>query len=77
MPILRQAELESKLAEVIARLREALSPIAIYFFGSYAYGNPQSHSDLDLLVIVENSPLTAYQRDAIAILYAKQLARCW
>lgn len=67
MSLLSQDELEAKLAEIVGRLRDALSPVAIYFFGSYAYGTPNRDSDIDLLVIVEDSPLNAYERDAKAI----------
>jgi predicted nucleotidyltransferase len=64
--VLNSVELDAKLAEIIPRLRAALNPVAIYLFGSYAYGRPNRHSDIDLLVIVEDSPLTPYGRDAIA-----------
>lgn len=66
MPVLSPEQLDQKLAEIVRRLREAFSPVAIYFFGSYAYGTPQSHSDIDLLVVVEDSPLDPYERDARA-----------
>ena len=68
MAALTAAELERKLADVVDRLRTALSPTAIYLFGSYAYGQPHPGSDLDLLVVVDASPLTPYQRDAAAYL---------
>jgi predicted nucleotidyltransferase len=64
MPVLSQAELERTLDEIVGRLRAALSPVAIYLFGSCAYGTPHRGSDVDLLVIVEDSPLNAYERDA-------------
>jgi predicted nucleotidyltransferase len=67
MPMLSPEELEQKLDEIVRRLRDALDPVAIYFFGSYAYGTPQSHSDIDLLVVIEDSPLSPYQRDGLAI----------
>lgn len=66
VPILLQNELEGLLREVVARLRDALAPAAIYLYGSYAYGTPQSHSDLDLLVIVGESDCTPFERDAAA-----------
>lgn len=66
MPILSPEELEQKLVEIVERLRDALSPIAIYFFGSYAYGKPEPHSDIDLLVVVEKGDKSPYQRDAQA-----------
>lgn len=66
MPLLTRAEFEAQLGEIVARLRAALSPIAIYLYGSYAYGTPSPHSDIDLLVVVEDSRVGPYERDAVA-----------
>lgn len=66
MPLLPQDKLDEKLGFVVERLKEALAPTAIYFFGSYVYGTPRSDSDLDILVVVERSELTPHQRDALA-----------
>lgn len=66
MPKLTDAQLQQHLNEAVARLRTELSPVAIYFFGSYVYGTPGPDSDLDLLVIIESSPLHPYERDAAA-----------
>jgi len=46
-----KAELD-KYVEFISSLSGVLQ---IYLFGSYAYGEPQTSSDVDLMVIVENS----------------------
>jgi predicted nucleotidyltransferase len=54
------------LAEAVTRLRAALSPVAIYLYGSHAYGTPGPHSDLDLLVVVADNELTVFERDAMA-----------
>ena len=43
------------LDTVPRRLVEALRPQRIYLFGSHAYGAPNPHSDLDLLVVVPES----------------------
>jgi len=64
--VLSPDELDQKLDEIVRRLRETFSPVAIYLFGSYAYGTPHAGSDIDLLVVVEDSPLDAYSRDAAA-----------
>ena len=61
-------DVDAILAEAVKRLRETFSPVAIYLFGSYAYGTPESGSDLDLLVVVEDDPRNAYDRDAAAYL---------
>ena len=64
MPVLQGPEFDEKLAEIVARLRAALSPVAIYLYGSYAYGTPGPGSDVDLLVVVEKSSVDPYTRDA-------------
>ena len=66
MAKLSESELERTLATIVERLRDALAPIAIYLFGSYVYGDPDRDSDIDLLVVVEDSGLSAYERDAAA-----------
>jgi len=48
--------------EVKNRLVKAYDPIAIYLFGSYAWGTPTEDSDLDLLIIVEKSDEKSYRR---------------
>lgn len=66
MPVLSDDELAEKLAAITQRLRDAFEPCDIYVFGSYVHGTPQPHSDIDLVVVVEDSALTPYQRDARA-----------
>lgn len=66
MPLLSPEQLDAKLDEIVRRLRDAFSPVAIYLFGSYVYGTPNRHSDIDLLVVVEDSPHDPYERDAQA-----------
>lgn len=50
------------LEEVKRRLVGAYDPLAIYLFGSYAWGHPTEDSDLDLLVVVEHSEEKTYRR---------------
>ena len=66
MSLLAENQLQQVLDDAVSRLREALSPLAIYLYGSYVYGKPRAHSDLDLLVIVEQSDGTPFERDAAA-----------
>jgi predicted nucleotidyltransferase len=66
MAALDRTQLDAKLCLIADRLRDALSPVAIYLYGSYVYGTPRPHSDIDLVVIVEDTPLDPYERDAIA-----------
>ena len=48
--------------EVRNRLVKTYDPLAIYIFGSYAWGTPNEDSDLDLLVIVEASDEKSFKR---------------
>jgi predicted nucleotidyltransferase len=48
--------------EVVNRLVNEFHPETIYLFGSHAWGNPESGSDLDLLVIVKDSRQKPIQR---------------
>lgn len=50
------------LKEAVNRLVAVYHPIAIYLFGSYAWGSPTEDSDLDLLVIVDKSDESPYER---------------
>jgi predicted nucleotidyltransferase len=42
---------EELLREITRRIVDTFEPEKIILFGSYAYGNPTMHSDVDLLVI--------------------------
>lgn len=53
---------EAIIEEVKKRLIKAYDPIAIYVFGSYAWGTPTEDSDLDLLVVVDKSDKKSYKR---------------
>ena len=46
---------KEKIQEVTKRLVEVYQPIAIYLFGSYAWGEPDEDSDIDLMVVVDNN----------------------
>ena len=42
------------LREIAQKVVQAFRPKNIILFGSYAYGNPTSNSDLDLLIVMES-----------------------
>ena len=44
---------ESLLDEIAKKIVDHFHPVQIILFGSYAYGTPTIHSDLDLLVIMD------------------------
>jgi uncharacterized protein len=45
----------SIIAEITRRLVASLKPEEIILFGSYAWGTPHQHSDLDLCIIVPDN----------------------
>lgn len=54
------------IEEVKSRLVKTYNPIAIYIFGSYAWGHPTEDSDLDLLIVVDESDKKSYKRPIAA-----------
>jgi len=51
MPVSAKAELD----KIVAQLVNSYRPEKIFLFGSYAYGQPDADSDLDLLIIKRTS----------------------
>jgi len=52
---------KDRLAEIVRRLVAALSPRAIYLFGSRLYGAPTADSDIDILVLVSDGAPSAVE----------------
>jgi len=50
------------IEEVKNRLIKVYDPMAIYIFGSYAWGHPDDESDLDLLVVIDESDERSHRR---------------
>jgi predicted nucleotidyltransferase len=48
-------EARKEIANILGKLIAEYAPQRVILFGSYAYGNPQSDSDIDLLIIKETS----------------------
>ncbi len=59
------SQIADRLLPYLQVLEEQFSPVQIVLFGSYAYGEPDKHSDIDLLIVkpLKSSPL----REKIAI----------
>ncbi len=51
---------------VVMPLREVFSPTRIILFGSHAWGNPDSSSDVDICVLVRSSEISPLQRAVAA-----------
>ena len=54
---------EAQIQAVVQRIVDGYQPDRIILFGSYAYGTPTEHSDLDLLIIKRNAERKAIERD--------------
>jgi len=54
------------LNETVQRIVATFDPLVIYLYGSHAYGQPHQDSDIDLLVVVNESPLPPHQRAVAA-----------
>jgi len=54
VPLGLKVSVGESLRPAIQKIVRELDPQKVVLFGSYAYGNPNSHSDVDLLVIMES-----------------------
>jgi len=52
---------EKILSEVKRRLVSQYNPLAIYIFGSYAWGHPDEESDLDILIVIDQYTKDRFQ----------------
>ena len=50
------------LDEIVERLIRHLQPSTIYLYGSHAYGEPHTDSDIDLYVVVPESTAPPHRR---------------
>ncbi|MCK8825542.1 nucleotidyltransferase domain-containing protein [Fuchsiella alkaliacetigena] len=59
---------QEEIYEIVKKLAETYEPETelIYLFGSYAWGDPNQNSDLDLMIIVNNSDLKKHKRSVKA-----------
>jgi predicted nucleotidyltransferase len=53
---------QETIEEVKKRLVEVYDPLKIYLFGSYAWGCPTEESDLDFLIVVDDSQEKRHKR---------------
>lgn len=51
-----------KILLIVQKLVQIYQPKSIYLFGSYAWGNPNNDSDIDLLIIVRDSTEKPHKR---------------
>ena len=60
-PILKPA-VQATIDTAVERLVAEFHPEQIWLFGSYAWGEPDKHSDLDFLVVVPESDVSPLKR---------------
>lgn len=48
-------QIRTEIEKIVRKIVEGYSPERIILFGSYAYGKPDSESDIDLLIIKKTS----------------------
>jgi predicted nucleotidyltransferase len=54
--------IQRQINEIVRRIAQNHDPEKIILFGSFAEGKARQDSDLDLMVIVKDSPLPRYKR---------------
>jgi predicted nucleotidyltransferase len=60
---------ERLLQEITRRIVEAFQPEKIILFGSHAYGQPTTDSDLDLFIVMNSDQRPARRRMAVSSLF--------
>ena len=58
---------DTLLDEMTQKLVREFQPEQVILFGSHAWGTPDKSSDIDLMVIVEQSELSDYERAVLAL----------
>ena len=64
---------ETLINEIKDHLVRAYHPLAIYLFGSYAWGTPDKYSDIDFFIIVEKSEFDSAERIRIGLRELKDI----
>ena len=59
---MNDSDKETIIQDATNRLITAYQPLEIYLFGSYAWGQPDEDSDLDLVVVIDHSEEKSYKR---------------
>lgn len=53
--MIKNKEIRKIINQITERLKSEYTPQKVILFGSYAYGNPSSDSDLDLFIIKQTN----------------------
>jgi len=60
------AKVRETILEIIGKIKQQYQPSKIVLFGSYAYGQPDRDSDIDLLIIKDTSERPIDRRVTVA-----------
>lgn len=60
--IMQKNNIQNQIREITRRIVKNINPEKVVLFGSHAYGAPDQESDLDLLVVVNESKQPRYKR---------------
>lgn len=55
------------IENIISRMVKSYKPLAIYLFGSYAWGKPEKNSDIDLFIIIDQSNMNQADRIRVGL----------
>ena len=61
-----EAKIEEMIFEIVSKIKREYYPNKIILFGSYAYGQPDRDSDIDLLIIKNTQERPIDRRVAVA-----------
>jgi predicted nucleotidyltransferase len=59
-----QKEISNDLTLITEAVTSVVEPVAIYLFGSYAYGTPNEDSDIDIYAVVPDSVVDTIELNA-------------
>jgi predicted nucleotidyltransferase len=62
-------QMQAEIMAITEKIKETVDCDKIYLFGSYAYGEPNSDSDLDFYVVIPDDSIRPL--DAIRMIYRK------
>ncbi|MCL2446541.1 MAG: nucleotidyltransferase domain-containing protein [Oscillospiraceae bacterium] len=69
-------EISQEIRDIAEVIRQAVPAEQIYLFGSYAYGEPNEHSDYDFYVVIPDDSMRsmeAMQRAQVALLALRNI----
>ena len=60
--MIKKREIEALISKITDKIMAGYHPQKIILFGSYAYGNPDKDSDIDLFIVKDTSRIRAIDR---------------